>query len=414
MGVLYNWLIRIVVAFLPVIALFQSKIRAGIQGRRKWRKCYAEQFVPGGSVLWVHVASLGEFEQGRPFMEAFKKKHPTYRLVLTFFSPSGYELRKGYPLADFVAYLPFDTPANAKDWVEWLNPTLVVFVKYEIWPNFLSAIARKGIPLYLIAATFRDNQLFFKWYGRFFKNALIRFDTIFVQTPRDASLLHRMGYSKVEVTGDTRVDRVLEIASNAPMDPLVEHFTKGKWTLVIGSSWEPDEALVMEALQRAQLGAIRVVCAPHIITASHLLQLEKRLGGQSIRYSEALRMPLEECTRYSWLLIDNIGKLNTLYRYGAVAYVGGGFGVGIHNTLEPAAWGLPVLFGPRYQKFEEAKQLIARGAAFSVETPDELAAKLEKLQVESERQQAAAEVRRYLQESKGATERILERLSQRA
>jgi 3-deoxy-D-manno-octulosonic-acid transferase len=411
MGVLYNWLLSIVVAFLPVAGLFQSKLRSGIMGRRKWRKRYAAQFEPGGSVLWVHVASLGEFEQGRPFMEAFKKQHPTYRLVVTFFSPSGYELRKGYPLADFVAYLPFDTPLNAKDWVEWLNPSLVVFVKYEIWPNFLFEISRKGIPLYLIAATFRENQLFFKWYGGYFKKALTCFDTIFVQTPSDAGWLHQIGYTNVEVTGDTRVDRVLEIATNAPLDPLVDYFTNGKWTLVIGSSWEPDEGLVIEALQGGPFEDIRVVCAPHVITDAHLQQLEKRLKGKSIRYSDALRMPLEECQQYSWLLIDNIGKLNALYRYGAVAYIGGGFGVGIHNTLEPAAWGLPVLFGPRYQKFEEAKQMIARGAAFSVETPGELANQLQKLHLESERQQAAREVRKYLQESKGATERILKRLN---
>lgn len=412
MGFLYNGLMRLVLVFLPVVARFQLKLRQGVDGRRDWRSRYPKQFEPKGPILWVHVASLGEFEQGRPFMEQFKKKYPDWSLVVTFFSPSGFELRKEYPLADWVAYLPFDTRRNAIDWVNWLQPSLVVFVKYEIWPNYLKEVSKKEIPLYLIAASFRTSQVFFKWYGGYFRNALRSFNRIFVQTEQDQNLLVDIGYHSVEVTGDTRVDRVLEIAENAPEDPIVAHFVGDHWTLVVGSSWAPDEERILKALEMAQLGAVRVVCAPHSITESNLVRLEKRLGAQAVRYSKAAGLSEAELQSYSWLIVDNIGKLNTLYRYGVVAYIGGGFGAGIHNTLEPAAWGLPVIFGPRYKKFEEANQLIQRGAAFTIQEPEELAACLKYLYQAAEREEASKQVQDYLQQSKGATGKILRRMEE--
>ncbi|MFN7327321.1 MAG: 3-deoxy-D-manno-octulosonic acid transferase, partial [Chitinophagales bacterium] len=314
MGFLYNGLMRLVLVFLPVVARFQLKLRQGVDGRRDWRSRYPKQFEPKGPILWVHVASLGEFEQGRPFMEQFKKKYPDWSLVVTFFSPSGFELRKEYPLADWVAYLPFDTRRNAIDWVNWLQPSLVVFVKYEIWPNYLKEVSKKEIPLYLIAASFRASQVFFKWYGGYFRNALRSFNRIFVQTEQDQNLLLHIGYHSVEVTGDTRVDRVLEIAENAPEDPIVAHFVGDHWTLIVGSSWAPDEERILKALEMAQLGAVRVVCAPHSITESNLVRLEKRLGAQAVRYSKAAGLSEAELQSYSWLIVDNIGKLNTLYR----------------------------------------------------------------------------------------------------
>jgi 3-deoxy-D-manno-octulosonic-acid transferase len=345
-------------------------------------------------------------------MEQFKKKYPNWRLVVTFFSPSGFEMRKEYPLADWVAYLPFDTHRNAVDWVNWLQPSLVVFVKYEIWPNYLKEVSRKGIPLYLIAASFRTSQVFFKWYGGYFRTALRSFNRIFVQTTQDQTLLEGIGYQSVEVTGDTRVDRVLEIAENALEDPIVANFVGDHWTLVVGSSWAPDEERILEALELAQLGIIRVVCAPHSIAEANLVRLEKRLGKRALRYSRANGLSEAELKSFSWLIVDNIGKLNTLYRYGAVAYIGGGFGAGIHNTLEPAAWGLPILFGPRYKKFEEAIQMIQRGAAFTIQEPEELAACLQYLFNAPAREQSSKQVRDYLQQSKGATGKILCRMEE--
>ncbi len=389
-------------------APFSPKIRLGLAGRRHWREHLTNQTAAlQGKRLWVHVASLGEFEQGRPFIEAFRQQQPDWQVVLTFFSPSGYELRKNYAHAEVVAYLPIDTPTNARDFLDLVRPNLVVFVKYEFWANYLLQTRARGIPLLLIAALFRPNQPFFKPYGRFGQRVLHCFTHIFVQTPGAADLLHDIGYATTTVAGDTRIDRVLQIAAAPPPNPTVARFAAGNVLIIVGSSWRPDEDALLAALKHPALATLKVVCAPHAPTPAHVQHLATALGETAVTYTAAAAQP-ELLERACWLIINNVGMLNTLYQYGHIAYIGGGFGAGIHNTLEPAAFGLPVVFGPRYHKFEEAKQLIARGGGFTVRDADALQQVLLGLMADYPMRGAAA--RQYLVDNSGGTQIIIEYL----
>jgi 3-deoxy-D-manno-octulosonic-acid transferase len=409
LNTLYNIFTVVIAGALQLASPFlQGKTRQWVVGRRHWREKYMAQFQPTGEVLWMHVSSLGEFEQGRPVIEAFRKKHPNWQLVVTFFSPSGYEMRKNYPLADFVAYLPIDSPANARDFLNLIRPSLVIFIKYDFWPNYLSETQKRNIPFYLIAALFRPDQPFFKWYGGLWLKMLHCYTHIFTQTAGSKQLLTSIGYLHATVCGDPRVDRVLAIAAAAKDNNIVAQFSQNAFTLIIGSSWEKDEALIFEALQHPELQAVKVICAPHQPSQAHIAQLCERWGNKAIRYSQVAQETLLE--PYQCLIIDNIGMLNTLYRYGTIAYIGGGFGAGIHNTLEPAAFGLPVLFGPKYQKFEEAKQLIAAGGAFCVQDARTCQDMLLLLLQQSNRERAVAAVNTYMESSKGATIKILSRI----
>lgn len=401
---LYNLLIQLYAAVLRLAALFHPKASLWVEGRRNWREHLRQSVTAwerSPKVFWIHAASLGEFEQGRPVIEAFKSEYPDWKIVLTFFSPSGYEIRKNYPHADLICYLPVDTTSNARDFLDILQPDIAVFVKYEFWANFLRALKKRGTPTMLISATFRPGQPFFAWYGEFWRSMLPSFQHIFVQDEASAQLLRSIQMELVTVAGDTRVDRVMAIARQVPENTVVAPFVaEAKQVLVIGSSWLQDEEVLYPALNRS--GITKILIAPHEPSASNVERICRQVSSEGVtKYSQG------PDAKARWMVIDNIGLLNTLYRYGRIAYIGGGFGRGIHNTLEPAAFGLPVIFGPKYHKFEEARQFVARGGAFSVQNGEELAAVLKQLEDETFYQNASRAVLSYLEESSGATEKVM-------
>jgi 3-deoxy-D-manno-octulosonic-acid transferase len=405
---IYELIIRMMVLALRLAALRHPKAKLWAEGRKVFPK--APWARGNAEVLWVHVSSLGEFEQGRPFIEAFKAQRPAWKIVLTFFSPSGYEMRKNYPHADLVCYLPADTRANARKFLEEMQPSVAVFVKYDFWANYLSALSDRGTKTLLISAAFRPSQPFFKWYGSFWRKMLACFSHVFLQDAASGELLRGIGFERFTVAGDTRADRVLQIAESSVPNPVLERFAqavKGAGTLIVGSSWPPDEALVFGALNRSGAWPAYLVIAPHDPSEANVARvcgMGAAMGA--LRYSEAAQMEhWPENARC--LVIDNVGMLNTLYRYGDAAYIGGGFGKGIHNTLEPAAFGLPVIFGPKHQKFEEAKQMLVKGGAFCINDQETLEKALKHLSGANAREQASEAIRRYLFESRGATARVL-------
>lgn len=409
---LYNAGIRLYVAGIAIAGLFSPKAKQWRRGRQNWQAHLQTAMAPlkkaAGPIIWMHCASLGEFEQGRPVIEALSRELRNARIVLTFFSPSGYEIRKNYSYADVVAYLPADTPFNAKLFVKTVEPDLVIFVKYEFWYNFLSVVHKAKIPLLLIAAKFRQDQVFFKWYGGMFRRMPGFFDHIFTQDVGSEKLLSGIGLKQLSIAGDPRIDRVLQMAAQPNDYPLVEAFRGDSFLWVIGSSWPEDEGVFAPLLKHDELPADwRIVIAPHQIDAGHLNALEKMLPLPHIRYSEATEKTVDQ---YRILIIDNIGMLAHLYQYGEIAYIGGGFGAGIHNTLEPAAFGLPVVFGPKYQKFEEAVALTSAGGFFSIKSTEELQKVLKSLHSEENRQKASTQIKEYLQNKQGATDKIMDYL----
>jgi 3-deoxy-D-manno-octulosonic-acid transferase len=324
----------------------------------------------------VHVASLGEFEQGRPLIEKIREQHPEYQIFLTFFSPSGYEVRKNYSGADYISYLPIDTPDNARRFIDLIQPQIVLFIKYEFWYHYLAELKKRNIPVYLCSAIFRENQLFFKRWGAWYKRILNFFTHFFVQTENSKKLLGSIGFSNVTVTGDTRFDRVYSIATQAKEIKEVKAFIGGNVScLIAGSTWEPDEDLLARYINETQW-PLKHVIAPHEIHASHIERLEKLLLKKTIRFSNWKQSLVGD---YDVLIIDNIGMLSSLYQYGKIAYIGGGFGKGIHNVLEAATFGLPVLFGPNHKRFQEAVDLINEGGAFPIQNYYNLKDKLNAL-----------------------------------
>jgi len=421
---LYEIGIRLFVLGVRIAAFFNEKAKKWVEGRKNWREKYRSALTtnnqqPTTKTLWLHAASLGEFEQGRPVIEAFRERFPGWKIVLTFFSPSGYEIRKNYPHADFIFYLPADTRRNARDFLDLIKPDAAIFVKYEFWANYLFELKKRGVPTLLVSALFREKQPFFQWWGGFWRNMLDCFTHFFVQNQDSAKLLQRIGFQNTTIAGDTRVDRVLKIAEGAKANEIVAAFQKSPVEdvlcdlLIAGSTWPSDESLIAESLRQSVTDVIKVVFAPHDPSPKSVSQILALLPrdefGTTLPYSQATVKTAREA---SCLIIDNVGMLNTLYRYGKIAYIGGGFGRGIHNTLEPAAFGLPVIFGPKYEKFEEARQFVARGGAFPVKNSEELAAVLQKLQDPAFYEKASQAVLGYLEESKGATERILSFLKQ--
>ena len=376
-----------------------KKLEAGLAGLKKQKR----------PVVWIHCASLGEFEQGRPLIEAIKAAHPRYGILLTFFSPSGFEIRKDYPLADHVAYLPADTRRNAGRFLDSVQPCLVIFVKYEFWFHHLHQVQKRNIPLFLVSALFRPGQLFFRPWGGPFRRLLTGFTHIFVQNAPASALLRELGLENHSLAGDTRVDRVFHLAHKAKRFPLVEEFSAGHLILIAGSTWPPDEALLAPLINGQLPENWKVIIAPHLIRENSLKNLEARISLPNIRFSKAGLLDAASCRV---LIIDNIGMLSSLYQYGRLAYIGGGFGVAIHNVLEPVAFGLPALFGPRYRKFEEAVQLVRRGGAFPVETAAELSFMFHRLEDEATYEEASREARKYIEENKGATEKIMHYIDQ--
>ena len=393
---LYFWILRLA-------ALFgHKKARKLVRGQscslaelREWVTTLG-----GRKVVWVHVASVGEFEQARPILERLRREQPQRRVLLTFFSPSGYELRKDYPLVDKVAYLPFATRRNAKRWLSLLPLEMAVFVKYEFWPAYLKMLKRHEVATYLISAIFRPGQLFFMPWGWFYRRLLHCFEHIFVQDQNSAKLLHKYGVDHVTVAGDTRFDRVVEVKNAAKDLPIVEGFVASAERVVIaGSSWPKDEQFF--ARYMAEREGVKLVLVPHEIDAKHLHDIFQYFEGRFVRYTEATPMSLDKCRV---LLVDTIGVLSSIYRYGHVAYIGGGFGVSIHNTLEAAVYGMPVVFGPTWKKFREAHGLLAAGAAITVKNYREFAAALDTaFATQTAMGMAAAE---YVNSECGATETI--------
>lgn len=384
-----------------IVAPFNAKARLWVEGRKgvweKLGKARGEK----DKWIWMHCSSLGEFEQGRPVLEQLRKQYPGYRLLLSFFSPSGYEQRKNYPGADLVTYLPLDGPANARRFLDLIKPEKVFFVKYDYWYYYLKACHDRQIPLYIFSAIFRPAQPFFKWYGRLHRQMLGFFTRIFVQDKASLDLLEKnIPGLPVLIAGDTRFDRVAEIAAGSVLPGIVSTFSQGHRVLVAGSTWPGDEALLSEAL--SYFPEIKCVIAPHEISDKHLTALESQFPS-TIRYSR-----YTEGTAAHVLIIDNIGMLSSLYRVATISYIGGGFGSGIHNTLEAAVYGVPVIFGPNYQRFREAMELVESGAGFVVRDKAEMKNLLEGLlNNEPLRKKAAELAAEYVKKGRGATEKIV-------
>jgi 3-deoxy-D-manno-octulosonic-acid transferase len=358
MKFIYTIIIYAYTGLINIVSLFNDKASLWVEGRRIWSSKLLENIVPGEKIIWFHCASLGEFEQGRPVMEMLKDKAPDFKIVLTFFSPSGYEIRKNYKFADYICYLPADTPGNASEFIEILKPTIAVFVKYEFWNNFISELSRRNISLYLISGIFRPGQHFFKWYGGFFRKMLKKFTHIFVQDKKSFELLQGLGIDNITIAGDTRFDRVSQIVAAAKEIPVIEKFRGGEKLFLSGSSWSQDEEIITQYITNHP-GRMKWVFAPHEIDEQNIERLEKLIKVKVVRYSQYN----EETADARVLIIDNIGMLSSAYKYAYIAAIGGGFGKGIHNILEPACWGIPVIFGPNHSKFREAVDLKNVGGA---------------------------------------------------
>ena len=360
-------------------------------------------------IYWFHCASLGEFEQGRPVIELFKKEHSDCKILLTFYSPSGYEIRKNYEYADYVYYLPLDTPLNAKKFLHIVNPKVVFFIKYEFWYFFLKEIGKRDIPLYLVSGIFRKSQRFFKPNGIKSRKMLRWFTHFFVQNEESAELLRSIRIPNVTVTGDTRFDRVHQIAQQSKDLPLIERFSANKPVLVAGSTWKPDEEIIIEYFNSTP-NQLKVIVAPHEIHNENIQRIIRTVSRdkKSLKYSEANESNIEKA---DLLIIDSIGTLSSVYKYGKFAYIGGGFGKGIHNILEAATFGLPVIFGPNYKKFKEAVDLINRKAAFMINDLNELASTLNSLiHDENMINESGKTAATYVEKNRGAARQILKKV----
>ncbi len=397
---LYYWAIRIATYFIP-------KAKAWIDGRKQLFS-QLESDIKTPVDVWVHCASLGEFEQARPLIEALRERYPEKQVLLTFFSPSGYEIRKNYAVVNHVFYLPIDTPRNARRFLDIVQPKVAIFVKYEFWQNYLCALKNRNIPTLLISAIFHPKQPFFRWYAPLFRPVLDCFDRLFVQNEASAQLLEEIQLRHFQITGDTRVDRVLAIAQTAKGFPKIKQFTSNSPTLIAGSTWPPDEAILADYINAHPDEDWKYIFAPHDIEASHIEQLVARFEVPTLRYTRLT--PSSDLANTKVLIVDTIGMLSQLYQYGNIAYIGGGFGAGIHNTLEPIAFGLPVVFGPKYEKFEEAVRLIATGGGFCVHSKADFGDIFKNLQNEPQYTVASKAAKAYIIQNQGATLKILDYL----
>ena len=401
---LYNSAIHFLSALYRFAALVHPKAKLFVQGRKniisRLKAAIPEH---ASSIVWIHCASLGEFEQGRPVIEAIRKHHPSHQILLTFFSPSGYEVQKNYPGVDYVFYLPLDTPYCTHRFVAVTRPVLAIFVKYEFWDNYTRELQRNKIPMISISAIFRDDQVFFKPWGGFMRNVLARFNQFFVQNQESIALLNSIGIRQALIAGDTRFDRVYEITQRAEEIDVVRKFKNDEKVFVIGSCWPEDIDVLAPFINEHRL---KFIIAPHEIREDFLITIERSVQGKVVRYS---RIDAGNISEAQVLLIDNIGLLSRLYRYGEFAWIGGGFGKGLHNILEAACYGVPIFFGNRnYQKFKEANDLILRGGAFEIGNFLDLKEAYEMLFSRPENFLLACEVtRQYVKENLGATDKIM-------
>ncbi|MBO4805119.1 MAG: 3-deoxy-D-manno-octulosonic acid transferase [Paludibacteraceae bacterium] len=404
MKLIYNLGILLYYAIVYIVSFFDDKAKKFIEGRKNVFSFLAERIVYNDKFIWMHVSSLGEFEQGRPIIEAIRREHPEYKIILTFFSPSGYEVRKNYDGAEIVCYLPMDTSWNAKRFVRLVNPSIAIFIKYEFWGNYLSELKKNKVPTYIVSAIFRDNQVFFRPYGGWYRSFLYNFEHLFVQDEKSRNLLASVGIKNVSIVGDTRFDRVLAIAKASKELPIVAAFKANNRVLVAGSSWPKDEAFLLPYFN--EHSNMKLIIAPHEIHESHIEDIVSKLKRPYVRYSKTTP---EEAAKADCLIIDCFGLLSSIYRYGEVAYVGGGFGVGIHNILEAAVYGMPVVFGPNYHKFREAVEMVKVGGAFPVNDGNDFSRVMDDLmEVDSDSfQRASAEARQFVSNNCGATDAVL-------
>jgi len=406
MKFLYSLLIQLLRFAYWFASIFNLKAELFRAGRREiFRNMEASFSKNKRPLLWIHCASLGEFEQGRPVIEQFKREFPNYKILLTFFSPSGYEVRKNYDKADYVFYLPWDTKKNAERFVSLAKPALVIFIKYEFWYHYTAEIKRQNIPLLSVSSIFRESQLFFKSYGSFYRKMLGNFSYFFVQNDESVKLLKSINITNCVRAGDTRFDRVNEMVKRGEQIPVVEKFKGDGKVMVIGSCWQEDFDVLLPFINENAYH-LKFIIAPHEITESFLSTIENAIHGECVRYSKAQQRNVEEC---QVMIIDNIGMLGKLYRYGEFAFVGGAFGKGLHNILEAACYGIPILFGNKnYQKFQEAVDLINRGGAFDIGDYRDLKSKYEIINTPQTFLLACEVTRQYVEENLGATEKVIQ------
>ena len=414
---IYNIVIYFVLWGIAIASLFNEKVRKMWRGEREAFKILKQKVDPNAKYIWFHAASLGEFEQGRPLMERIRKDYPQYKILLTFYSPSGYEVRKNYEGADIICYMPVDTRLNAIRFLRLVRPVMAFFIKYEFWSNFLHILKHRNIPTYSVSSIFREDQVFFKWYGRSYAGVLKCFTRFFVQNEESKRLLEGIGITAVDVVGDTRFDRVLQIKEAAKQLPICEAFRTGVASsqsadvphhdfkvFVAGSSWPPDENIFIPFFNEHK--DWRLLIAPHVIAEEHLkLILSLIKGKKVVRYTQTTP---EEAAEADVLIIDCFGLLSSMYNYGDVAYIGGGFGVGIHNTLEAAVWNMPVIFGPNNKKFQEAQGLLKSGGGFEINTNEDFSGLMSSLMNdEAFLKQAGDKAGAFVAHLAGATDKVL-------
>lgn len=414
---IYNIVIYFVLWGIAIASLFNEKVRKMWRGEREAFKILKQKVDPNAKYIWFHAASLGEFEQGRPLMERIRKDYPQYKILLTFYSPSGYEVRKNYEGADIICYMPVDTRLNAIRFLRLVRPVMAFFIKYEFWSNFLNILKHRNIPTYSVSSIFREDQVFFKWYGRSYANVLKCFTRFFVQNEESKRLLEGIGITAVDVVGDTRFDRVLQIKEAAKHLPICEAFRTGVASsqsadvphhdfkvFVAGSSWPPDENVFIPFFNEHK--DWRLLIAPHVIAEEHLKLIFSLIKDKKVvRYTQTTP---EEAAEADVLIIDCFGLLSSMYNYGDVAYIGGGFGVGIHNTLEAAVWNMPVIFGPNNKKFQEAQGLLKSGGGFEINTYEDFSGLMSSLMNdETFLKQAGDKAGTFVAHLAGATDKVL-------
>ena len=403
---MYQVAIYLYLCGVAVASIFSKKVKKMWKGERQTLDILKSKVNPNHQYIWFHAASLGEFEQGRPLIERIRADYPEYKILLTFFSPSGYEVRKNYEHADIVCYLPIDTIRNARRFLRTVRPCMAFFIKYEFWYNYLHILKHRNVPVYSVSSIFREHQIFFRWYGKSYAGVLRCFTHFFVQNEKSKHSLHTLGIDTVDVVGDTRFDRVLQIKELAKQLPIVEAFKDGRKVFVAGSSWEPDEDIFIPFMNEHR--DWKLIIAPHVIAESHLRAIEQKLQLRTVRYTQTTP---EEAREAQCLVIDCFGLLSSVYHYGEVAYVGGGFGVGIHNVLEAAVWKMPVLFGPNHQRFQEAQELVKAKGGFEITDCSSFARMMQQFMTQQEYLRLSGEAAgSYVESKTGATHKVLKQI----
>lgn len=400
---IYNIVMHFCLLGIWIASFFNKKVRTMWRGEQDVFEVLIKHINPTVRYIWFHAASLGEFEQGRPLIERIRKTYPGYKILLTFFSPSGYEVRKNYEGADLVCYLPIDTRLNAIRFLRLVRPVKAFFIKYEFWSNYLHILKYRHVPTYSVSSIFRPEQVFFKWYGKSYAGVLKCFTKFFVQNEESKRLLASIGITNVDVVGDTRFDRVLQIKEAAEQLPICEAFSKGHKVFVAGSSWQPDEDIFIRFFNEHK--DWRLIIAPHVIGEDHLSQILSKLDRKAVRYSKTTP---EEAAEADCLIVDCFGLLSSIYNYGDISYVGGGFGVGIHNTLEAAVWNMPVIFGPNNKRFQEAQGLLKSGGGFEISNYEEFDTLMKSLMSDASFLKSSGDkAGAYVASLAGATDKVL-------